>query len=41
MQVDCQFVEPTESGQFIGFKIHPDLEPVIKDPGFSPRSNSS
>lgn len=25
-------LEPTESGQFIGFKIHPDLEPVIKDP---------
>ncbi|NMQ21294.1 RepB family plasmid replication initiator protein [Candidatus Competibacter phosphatis] len=34
-------LEPTESGQFIGFKIHPDLEPVIKDPRFSPRSNSS
>lgn len=25
-------LEPTESGQFIGFKIHPDLEPMIKDP---------
>ncbi len=25
-------LEPTEAGQYIGFKLHPDLEPVIKDP---------
>lgn len=25
-------LEPSETGQFIGFKLHPDLEPVIKDP---------
>ena len=25
-------LEPTETGQYIGFKLHPDLEPVIKDP---------
>ena len=25
-------LEPTETGPFIGFKLHPDLEPAIKDP---------
>jgi hypothetical protein len=25
-------LEPTETGQYIGFKLHPDLEPLIKDP---------
>jgi len=25
-------LEPAETGQYIGFKLHPDLEPVIKDP---------
>ena len=25
-------LQPTETGQYIGFKLHPDLEPVIKDP---------
>ena len=25
-------LEPSETGQYIGFKLHPDLEPAIKDP---------
>lgn len=25
-------LEPTDTGPFIGFKLHPDLEPAIKDP---------
>jgi hypothetical protein len=25
-------LEPTETGQYIGFQLHPKLEPVIKDP---------
>lgn len=25
-------LEPAETGQYIGFKLHPDLEPIIKDP---------
>ena len=25
-------LEPTETGPFIGFKLHPDLEPAIRDP---------
>lgn len=25
-------LEPTETGSFIGFKLHPDLEPAIRDP---------
>jgi hypothetical protein len=25
-------LEPSETGQYIGFQLHPDLEPAIKDP---------
>lgn len=36
MGLKCKLIisllEPTETGQYLGFKLHPDLEPVIKDP---------